>query len=110
MRKWILAGLAVAVVLGCVIYLESGESAKEQADKQMAQFQAEMHAASSSIQADIDESKARLITIKLGEVAGLEFKRCKISPPKLEENRAKCKGFEEYLKKLDAEEKAHPSW
>jgi hypothetical protein len=38
MRKWILTGLAVVVLLGFVIYLQSGESAKEQADKQMSQF------------------------------------------------------------------------
>jgi Na+-transporting NADH:ubiquinone oxidoreductase subunit NqrC len=107
----ILVVTVVAGIVGSVIYFQlTAKADKEQADEQMARFDTEMRAKHTAMQEDIDESKAKLITIKLGAVAGDEFRLCKISPPKLEENRAKCEKFEAYLKKLDAEEKQHPSW
>jgi|GEM_PF-5658736 hypothetical protein len=103
--------VAVVMFLGAFIYFRvTAQADKEHADEQMARLDTEMRAQNSAIQADIDESKARLITLKLGAVEGLEFRRCKVSPPKLEENRAKCQRYDEYLKKWNDEEKQHPTW
>jgi hypothetical protein len=100
-----------ATFLGAFIYVRvTAKSDEELAQRQAVASDTEHRAAMSSMQADIDESKARLITVKLGAVAGLEFRRCKISPPTLEENRAKCRRYDEYLQKWKDEEKQHPSW
>lgn len=111
MRKLIMVGIVVAVVIGFVVYFQQSESAgREKAREDMARLDTEMRAQSSAIQADIEEQQARLIALKLGPVAGDEYRLCKNSPPKLKGNRDKCRQFEEYLKKQDAEEKQHPSW
>ena len=107
----VLVIVLVVVFVGAFIYVQvTAKSDAEQAQEQEKRFLADMHAESQAIQANANEQAAQLIAIKLGRVEGDEYRLCKRYPPTLEENKAKCQKYDEYLKKWDAEEKAHPSW
>jgi hypothetical protein len=63
-----------------------------------------------SMQADINYQNFRILEYTKGPIAAMEYRQCKSNPPKLAKNQEKCKQFDEFLKKRDAEEKKHPSW
>jgi hypothetical protein len=106
---WIILGFAA--VIGIVAYFSNvSERDKEQAEAARIHTDAIVTEASARMQADIDYQNSRILEYTKGPIAAMEYRQCKNNPPKLPKNQEKCKQFDEFLKKRDAEEQKHPSW
>jgi len=111
MKKLIAVGVAVVVIIGFAIYLQPVSKADSDRPREQA-VDAELHhnEVMASMQADIDYQNSRIIGYTQGPLAASEYRMCKTNPPKLAKNQEKCKQFDEFLKKHDAEQEKHPSW
>jgi hypothetical protein len=112
MRKTLIViGLAAAVIVGFIIYVQKVEKADSERARSQA-LDAEFHhnEVMASLQADIDYQNSRILEYTKGPIAAMDYRLCKSSPPKLPKNQEKCKQLDKFLKKHAAEQEKHPSW
>jgi hypothetical protein len=104
----LLCRLAQRLCLSTLILLSIGCDGKEEADRQMRDFEREVRKDSARIDADILEQKVRYVRIKLGDGEGSLYELCHTHRPTTAEHIHQCAQVDKEVAKAEQEDEKHP--